>query len=196
MVAAEQPEPLRMSETEYLAFEDAQETRHEFSNGYVYAMTGGSLRHSVIIASTIAHMANQLDGKDCTVASSDLRLHIASKNAYRYPDVTVFCGEAITTKDRNDTITNPAILVEVLSPSTALVDYNSKLTEYTQIDSLNAYLIISQDEMKVDSYQRHESGKWLYESITGGDGEVNITALDCTLFLSKIYQRVNWDGET
>ncbi len=109
-----------MTEAEYLAFEAESEFKHEFSRGNVYAMTGASLRHGIITVNVSTHLNNQLADRDCTVTSPDVRVYIASKQAYRYPDVTIFCGDPVYIEGRTDTITNPVMLVEVLSPGTAL----------------------------------------------------------------------------
>lgn len=192
-----------MSEAEYLAFADEQEFKHEYCRGQVYAMTGASVRHNTITANTIMHIGSRLADRDCTVTTSDTRIHIASKQAYRYPDVTVFCGDPAYLKGRTDTITNPVLLVEVLSPSTVVRDYNEKLEEYTQIDSLQAYVLVAQDTPKVEVFRRHDSDKWLYEIVTGLDAEINVPVLDAELRLSlaQLYRRVQWetvsdDGET
>lgn len=193
MAVAQPVDPKPMTEAEYLAFEDSSDDKHEYRQGYVYAMTGGSARHSVITVNTSTQLNIQLTDQDCTVASPDLKVYIASRNAYRYPDVTVFCGPPAFIPGRDDIITNPMVLVEVLSPSTEILDRNDKLTEYTQIESLQTYLLISQDQIKVERFLRHESGQWLFTFVTGREGEITVPPLDCTLALSKIYHKVDWD---
>jgi Uma2 family endonuclease len=193
MHAEQTDEPTAMSEAEYLAFADEQEIKYEYRDGQIYAMTGAAVRHNIITANTIGHLIVQLANRDCTVTSSDTRVHIASKGAYRYPDVTVFCGEPVYFVGRDDTITNPALLVEVLSPGTALKDRNDKLLEYTQIETLNAYLLVAQDEARVERYLRQESGDWLYTVVNGLDGSIAVPTLDCTLALADIYRKVDWD---
>ncbi len=187
----------RMTEAEYLAFADGQELKHEYKQGRVYAMTGASVRHNIISASVIIHLGSQLAAQDCTVTTSDTRVHIASKAAYRYPDVTVFCGEPAYLKGRTDTVTNPILLVEVLSPRTAIHDYNEKLEEYTQIESLQAYVIIAQDAPKVEVFRRHEQDKWLYEYATGLESAIDIPIVGITLrlALAQGYQRVQWSSD-
>lgn len=187
-----------MTVAEYLAFADEQEFKHEYSRGHIYAMTGGSVRHNTIIASTITHLTNTLADRDCTVTSSDTRVHIATRDAFRYPDVTVFCGKPAYLKGRTDTITNPSLLVEVMSPSTALTDRNDKLNEYTQIESLQAYVLIAQDTPKVEVYRRHTDDRWLYEYASGLDAEIGLPLddVDLTLPLAMIYRRITWDDDT
>lgn len=187
----------RMTEAEYLAFEEQSEEKHEYSRGRIYAMTGGSVRHGVITMNIGTHLNNQLRDRDCSVTSPDVRVHVASRRAYRYPDVTVFCGDPAYVEGRTDTITNPTLLVEVLSPGTALLDRNDKLTDYTQIDSLQAYVLVAQDTAKVEVFQRHEGGRWLYEYVTGLDAEIEVAVASADtplrLSLAEIYRRVRWD---
>lgn len=195
MLAAHPDDWPLMTEAEYLTFADEQDIKYEFHAGQVYAMTGASVRHNTIVANAIIHIGAQLAERDCTVNSSDTRVHIASTGSYRYPDVTVFCGDPAYWEGRTDTITNPVLLVEVLSPKTALRDYNDKLEEYTQISSLESYVIIAQDKPKIEVYQRHESGQWIYAFATGLDATIDVTLLRHALRLSltDVYRRVQWD---
>jgi len=196
MYATQLDDPTPMSAVEYLAFADEQELKYEFRGGHIYAMTGGSVRHGVITANTSTHLNIQLRESDCTVTSPDVRIQIASKQAYRYPDVTVFCGDAVYAEDRSDTITNPTLLVEVLSPSSVLRDSNEKLEEYITIASLSAYLLIAQDKPKVELYHRHEGDKWLYQIATGFDATVTVAVADTTITitLAELYRRVDFDA--
>jgi len=186
-----------MSEAEYLAFADAQETKYEYKRGRVYAMSGGSVRHGVITMSMGRHIDNLLGDRKCSVTSPDVRVHIASKRTYRYPDVTVFCGDPQFYEGRTDTITNPVMLVEVLSPESAVRDYNEKLEEYTQIETLQAYLLVSQDQPKVALFWRNEAGQWIYEYANGNDAEITVPLMGEALRLSlaQIYRRIQFDEE-
>lgn len=188
-------QPIPMTEAEYLAFAEQQEYKHEYSGGYVYAMSGGTVNHAVISANAMVHCGGLLRDKDCTVLSSNVRVHIAYKQAYRYPDVTVFCGEVAYHEGRNDTLTNPILLVEVLSSSTETIDRKDKLAEYTRIDSLQVYMLVSQDAPHIEVYQRHESDKWLYQSASGLDAElvVTVSGAALTLSLAQIYRLVRWE---
>lgn len=186
-----------MSEAEYLAFADAQETKYEYKRGRVYAMSGGSVRHGVLTMSMGRHIDNLLGDRQCSVTSPDVRVHIASKRTYRYPDVTVFCGDPQFYEGRTDTITNPVMLVEVLSPESAVRDYNEKLEEYTQIETLQAYLLVSQDQPKVALFWRNEAGQWIYEFASGNDAEITVPLMGEALRLSlaQIYRRIQFDEE-
>jgi Uma2 family endonuclease len=190
-----QPEnDARMTEAEYLDYADAQDAKQEYRAGYVYAMVGGTVRHNTITANVIRVFGNDLLETDCTVTTADTRVHIAKKNAYRYPDATVFCGEPSYLEGCSDTITNPVLLVEVGSPSTLLVDRNEKLEEYTSIDSLQAYLLVSQDEPKIERFVRGERrGEWLYSSARGEDAAIEIAPLSLVISLADVYRKVRWE---
>jgi len=184
-----------MTETEYLTFANAQAQKYEFRGRRVYAMTGRSFRHAAITANAITHLSVGLRDADCTVTSPDMRVHIASKNAYRYPDVSVVCGDPVYLEGRIDTITNPVLLVEVLSPGTALQDRNEKLEEYTAIETVQAYVLLSQEKPKVEVFRRHEAGTWLYEAGSGMDARLDISIADVPLHLAlnELYRKINFD---
>lgn len=184
-----------MTEADYLALDAHSDIKYEFRAGQVYAMMGGSVRHGVITMNIGAQFNVQLGERDCTVTSPDVRVYIPHKNAYRYPDVTVFCGQPAYAEGHVDTITNPVLLVEVLSPFTALVDRNEKLIEYTHIDSLFGYLLVSQQEARVERYTRHGDSEWLYTITTGLDETIVLPSLDCVLALSRIYQKITFDAD-
>ena len=184
--------PLRMTEAEYLEFEAKSDIRHEFVHGRVLAMAGAEWNHNALTGSTHANLYIQLRGKPCTSIASDLRLKVDSKKvSYRYPDVMVICDEP-NFVDGRTTIDNPTVVIEVLSPSTALEDRNAKLDEYTRLDSVQEYILISQDEVKVERYKRHESGEWRYLKVTGEDSELELPSIGCTLLLSVLYEDVEF----
>ncbi len=193
MAVAQIPDPIQMTQADYLDFEETTDEKHEYSRGRVYAMTGGSIRHSIITMNVGTQLNNQLADRNCSVTSPDARVYIASKKSYRYPDITVFCGEPAYVQGRTDTITNPVVLIEVLSPGTALRDRNEKLEEYLQIESLHAYLLVSQDEAKAERFMRNEAGEWIYSIVTGLTGEITLPEIGCTLALSKLYHKVTFN---
>ena len=133
----QQDDVLYMSEAEYLAFEEKSDIRHEYVNGYVYAMTGGSFRHNKVCFNAGRLLGNQLVDKDCDIVLNETRVKVESRKVfYRYPDITIICGEPQFFDNRVDTVTNPIVLIEVLSQSTEIEDRNEKLEEYLKIDSL------------------------------------------------------------
>jgi Uma2 family endonuclease len=200
MVTARQPEENpRMTEAEYLAFDASQPFKYEYSGGRVYAFAGGTAKHAVITMNVGTHINNQLGERNCSVASSDLRVQVRSQGAYRYPDVTVFCGEPAYHGEGEHTLTNPIWLVEVMSPESVARDQSDKLTEYTRIESLMAYLIVAQDKPQVMLYYRYTPETWSFEVVTGLDATLTVPvgADDAiTLSLAQLYRRITWDEET
>jgi len=168
--------------------------KHEFVDGKVYTMAGAGVNHNIVNGNTQTALNSQLVGKACIVVSSDMRLKVESKSvSFCYPDTMVICGEVQLADDRSDTISNPTVIIEILSPSTALIDHNDKLDEYIKIDSVEEYVIVSQHEAKVERFMRQKSGDWLYTQAKGLDASLELPSIDCTLALSKLYEKVNFE---
>jgi len=187
-----------MSPHDYLAWADEQDEKYEYRNGRVYAMSGASVRHNIISGNTLTSFNNQFKDRDCITTSADTRVHVAESKrvSYRYPDVVVICGEIDYHETRNDTITNPSILVEVLSPSTAIIDVNEKLSEYLSIQSLEAYITIAQDKPLSRCYTRNGDG-WIFREFTTLNAAVcRIDSLNCALTLADVYAKVTFDDES
>lgn len=187
--------PSRMTEVEYLEFEAESNIRHEFANGRVLAMAGAEWNHNALAGSAHANLYIQLRGKRCTPIINDLRLKVDSKKvSYRYPDVMVICGDPNFVEGRT-TVDNPIVVIEVLASSTALEDRNAKLDEYTRLESVQEYILISQDEVKVERFKRYESGEWLYLKITGLESELELPSIGCTLSLAVLYEDVDFQRD-
>jgi len=182
-----------ISPEEYLELEYTNDHRHEYVAGEIYAMSGGSWNHSVIISNTNRSLGNQLEEKACMSLASDMRLHVASAKAYRYPDVMVVCGDPQFHNDRTDIITNPTVLIEVLSQSTASIDHIEKKYEYFQIPSVKEYLLISQDQPHIERYLRQDNDSLLNNTVSGLGATIELTSLNCTLKLSDVYQNVTFE---
>lgn len=158
----------RYTYDEYLAFERDSEMKHEFADGEIYAMAGGSLRHSAL-ASRISAALENARPSDCIAFQSDLRLRVLATGRATYPDASMVCGpiQLDPADPRGTTITNPSLLVEVLSPSTEEVDRGSKLEDYQRIPSLQEYVLVSQHP-RVEIYRRLSSGSWEYRDVREG----------------------------
>ena len=197
MAQPQEKDPLYMSESEYLEFEEKSETRHEYVNGRVKAMAGASWTHTVITQSTGTTLDMQLLDTECVVVSSEIKLKVDSKKvSFRYPDVMVVCGEPDFVDNRVDTIDNPKLIVEVLSPSTALEDRNEKLDEYTRLESLQEYVLISQDEARIERYLRQDSGDWLYSNVRGLDASLILPSIGVTLDFTFVYKKITLKHDT
>lgn len=159
----------QLTATEYLAWEREQTVKHEFFHGEVFAMAGGSPRHNALGMSVGAELRTVLRSRGGSVLSSDQRLAFPPEARYVYPDATVICGAPVLQPGANDVITNPSILVEVLSGSTEEYDRGLKWTAYQKISSLTDYLLVAQAEVRIEHYRRNADGSWTYR--TAGPGE-------------------------
>lgn len=179
-----------VSPEDYLALERANEFKSEYFNGQIHAITGASRRHNLVNANVLASLWTQLRGRQCEVYPAGMRVWIPSAHAYTYPDVTVVCGEPAFEDDYVDTLLNPSLLVEVLSKSTANYDRTVKLGYYRTLESLAEYLLIAQEEYRVEQYTRQPDGRWLLTDVRGLGGVVELASVGCALPLEVIYERV------
>lgn len=187
----------RFSVAEYYALEEAAEYRSEFFDGEIFAMAGGSARHSLISINLLAGLWNALRGKPCTAYERNLRLKVEASGLRSYPDAAVYCGKLeFDLEDlRGQTALNPTVLFEVLSPSTEAYDRGKKAESYRQIPSLKAYVLISQDRAKVEVFERVGDGFWRLSEAGGLEGRIALESIDVTLNLGEIYDRVEFDPE-
>jgi Uma2 family endonuclease len=180
-----------LTEEEYLAIERAAERKSEYLNGEMFLMSGASPRHVGIVTNLVRELSTALRGRPCWVFSTDLRLWVSPTGLYTYPDVLVGCGELRFADDRNDTLLNPSLVVEVLSQSTEDWDRGGKFAHYRTLDSVSDYLLVAQDRHHVELFSRQADGRWLFWE-TGGEGEaVELPALGIRLSLAEIYARVD-----
>jgi Uma2 family endonuclease len=175
---------------DYLALERASETKSEYLDGEMVAMTGASFEHNLMVANLIGELRQQLKQRPCRVCPSDMRVHIPATGLYTYPDVLVVCGEPRFEDDHFDTLLNPTLIVEVLSPSSESYDRGKKFEHYRTIDSLAEYLLVSQNKFLVEQFVRQEAGAWLFTATAGRDGRVQLPSIGCTLALSEVYDKV------
>ena len=180
------------SEEEYWTLEETSPVKHEFWDGEIWAMSGGTFNHARVAANVTRAWGNQLQGKPCVVVGSDLRVKVA-KSRHRfntYPDVSIVCPPFQFEKRRSnvkDTLLNPRVLVEVLSPSTAEYDRTSKFDEYKLIESLTDYILIWQDRVRVEHYHR-KNDQWFIEGYTRREDTLALPELEITLALEDIYE--------
>lgn len=150
----------RMTYAEYLAFEATSDIRHEYLNGEVFAMAGGTITHGALTAAVIAALSNALRGRPCRVLSSDVRVRSKATGLTTYADVTVVCDKLEVADDDPHSVLNPRVIVEVLSDSTEAYDRGAKAAHYRRIDSLREYVLVGQNEPLIEVYRRNERGKW------------------------------------
>jgi Uma2 family endonuclease len=174
---------------EYLALERKAEFKSEYIDGVVYALAGGSPRHSLLAANIITSLSVQLRSRPCRVYSSDLKIGTPNLQRFFYPDVSVVCGETKVTDDHKEVIVNPILIVEVSSESAAAYDRGTKFLSYQQIESLQEYLLVSQDEILVEGYSRQGNDTWLYTKVTGLEGSLSLPSIECALALRDVYDK-------
>jgi len=171
---------------EYLALEETANIRHEFLNGEIYAMAGGTPEHAALAASIVTALVVQLRGGPCRVFTADLRVSVQEIGLTTYPDVTVVCGELSRLPEDSSSITNPKLIVEVLSESTAAYDRGEKLGYYKRIPSLDAVLLFSQTSRRVEVHER--VGGEFRTTVYADRETFQISGVGATLSLASVYE--------
>lgn len=175
----------RKAYAEYLAFERAAETKHELVDGQIVATAGGTPEHARLAANVSAALVAAPRGRPCSAFSADLRVHVPATGRSTYPDVTVVCDERRTAEIDADAIVNPTVIVEVLSPTTEASDRGEKFAHYRRLESLHEYVLVSQDEPRIEVYRR-EDDVWALRDYGPGQ-EAALASLDVTLSVDEIY---------
>jgi Uma2 family endonuclease len=171
----------------YLREERAAEFRHELVNGVVYPMSGASRGHNRIVGNLYFALRQMLSA-GCETFMNDMRVRVAATGMYTYPDLAVVCGEATFEDESVDTLTNPLVLIEVLSPSTESYDRGAKFLHYKTIPSLHAYVLVSQALALVEVFVRGENGDWTHHETLGRPGRAEISPLGISLDLADVYE--------
>lgn len=180
-----------LTPAEYIDAERKAVTKSEYLSGQIVAMSGASNAHNIITMNTANQLYNQLFDQDCLVYASDMRVRVHAPVSYFYPDITVVCGEPRFEDDVFDTLLNPTVVVEVLSPSTAAYDRREKFTRYQQIASLKEYILISQNRIHLEHHLREES-QWRATEFQKLEDVVPVTSIECELLLGRVYRRVTF----
>ncbi len=187
---AANPHP-KITPEQYLEAERAAiGVKSEYYDGYIYAMAGASFAHGVITINLATALHNKIARRGCAVIANDLRTRVAYRGLYTYPDVVVICGKPQFIDGEHDTLTNPTLLIEVLSPSTEGYDRGFKSSQYRKIESLREYALVSQKEPRVEIYQRRENQQWLISEAAGLDSSIHLESVDCDLSLGDVYQNI------
>lgn len=183
------PRTALLSPEEYLEAERRAETKHEYWGGEIIAFAGASERHNLIVANLIGSLVPQLRGSRCRAYPSDLRVRTRPDH-FLYPDVTVVCGDSRLADDKRDVLLNPALVVEVLSPSTEAHDRTAKLDQYRKVPTLQDYLLVAQQARRVQRYARREGEFWLFSETTEPGAVLQLDSIGCTLSLDDVYANV------
>lgn len=177
-----------MDDSEYLAFERASEMKHELFDGEIFAMSGASREHNLIVANLIYLLGGELRRRPCEHYPPEMRVKSAP-GRYVYPDVSALCVEPRFEDDQFDTLLNPQLVIEVLSDSTEKYDRGKKFDAYRSIASLKDYVLVSQSEVLVEHFSRRDDGSWLLHVLREGD-RLELPGVGCAIDLNEIYLKV------
>lgn len=179
---------------QYLALERKAEYKSEYINGEIYAMSGASREHNLIGGNIFAALHSQLRGEPCEVYSSDMRVKVHHTGMYTYPDVAVVCGEPRFEDKVLDTLVNPTVIIEVLSPSTEAYDRGDKFAHYRRLESLTDYVLVAQDKVRVEHFARSNdrSGEWIFTEVSDLDGTLRLASIGCEMALRDIYDKIKF----
>lgn len=189
MPALHNPQP-HMTETDYLTFEREHELRHEYLDGQICAMSGASEEHNLITSTVHFLLYGHLRKRPCKVYQTDMR--VKADKLYTYPDLVVMCGEAQFMDDEFDTLLNPTLIIEVLSPSTERYDRGRKFEYYREISTLQEYVLIAQDKPHIERFLRENDGGWRYTDVKGLDARMTLTSIDFILSLAEVYEQITF----
>lgn len=178
------------SAPEYLRLEREAEIRSEFWAGEIFALAGASREHNLIVTNLIVALGLQLRGKSCNVYANDFRVEVQAGHHYTYPDVVVTCGDERFTDSERDTLQNPVLILEVLSPSTAAYDRGDKFASYRTLPSLQTYVLVAQDKCHVERFEREGDGGWHFSEYRALSDTVTLARIGCTLLLREVYDKV------
>ena len=187
------PEIKYISQAEYLEAERLALNKHEYFRGEVFAMSGASIFHNIIAMNCGSVLRFKLKGKNCRPYGSDLRIHIPKNTLYTYPDLSIICGKVDTTDEKFDTVTNPSVIIEILSPSTRDYDKGGKFTLYREIESLKEYILIDAERIMVEKFTRNNNGSWLLTEYKNIDEYFIISTVSVEIQLSDIYEDVKFE---
>ena len=181
----------RVSIEDYLAAERRAEIKSEYLDGEVFAMSGASRPHNLVVWNLAGLLHGQLKARGCEAYIGDMRVHIPSAGLYTYPDITVVCGEPRFEDGEMDTLLNPTLLIEVLSPSTEGYDRGKKFAHYRTLESLREYVLVAQEEARVELFTRQEDGHWLLSEASRLEETLLLASIGCGLRLADVYDRVS-----
>lgn len=181
-----------ISADNYLVRERLAETRSEYVNGHVYAMAGARVGHQRIAGNIYRRLGNQLQSRPCEAFASEMKVRIDKANAFHYPDVSGLCGPIIWHDKVQDAYCNPAVIFEVLSPSTEAYDRGEKFHRYRLLDSVLEFVLVRSDRVEVEVFTRFTTQEWksvLYNELSD---TITLRSLGCTLSLAEVYERVEF----
>jgi len=186
--------PRRYSIADYLRIESDSAERHEYWDGQIVAMAGGTYGHSLIISNLIGEIRNALKGKPCRVLESSMRIRIPGRTRYFYPDSTIVCGkpEFDPEDPKQHSIINPRVVIEVLSPTTEGFDRGEKFSFNRAIESMQEYVLVSSETASIETFYRQSDGTWLFSAFSGDQAIAKLRAVEIDLPLAEVYTGVEF----
>jgi Uma2 family endonuclease len=181
----------RYTPEQYLALERRAVYKSEYINGHIMAMAGASRQHNLIAGNLYREVSQQLRGRPCEAYISYMRVKVSHTGLYTYPDVVMVCGGIHFEDANNDTLLNPTAIVEVLSVSTEAYDRGEKFPHYRRLESLQEYLLVAQDKVRIEHYVR-QGAQWVLSEISDINDTVHLAAVDCAIALQDVYDKVQF----
>ncbi len=182
-------EKIRYTPAEYLALERKAAYKSEYLNGFIYAMAGATREHNLIAVNLSRELSSALRHRPCEVYAGDMRVRVSDTGLYTYPDVVAVCGGPRFEDGELDTLVNPTVIIEVLSPSTEAEDRGSKFAHYRRLESLREYVLVAQDRMMVERFTR-QGEQWVLTEYRRGDESLRLASIECGIPLGEIYAKV------
>jgi len=179
---------------QYLEIERKAEFKSEYFNGETFAMAGAREAHNLLVARMVSELDRQLRRRPCRVYPSDMRVYAKQTGLYTYPDVSAVCGERLFADGQTDTLLNPSLIVEVLSPSTEAYDRGRKFEMYQSIESLREYVLVAADRIHVDLYSRQPDDRWLLTSASRPEDSLTFESVGAQIVLSDLYEKVEFSA--
>lgn len=183
----------RLTPEEYLTLERKVTIKSEYLNGHIRAMAGASREHNLITGNIFGELRSQLRDQPCEAYVNDMRLKISPTGLYTYPDVAVVCDEPRFEDTHSDTLLNPMVLVEVLSSSTEAYDRGEKFAHYRRLESLQEYILVAQDCVRVEHYLR-QGEQWLLTELSNPEDVLHLVSISCNLSLREVYAKVEFSS--
>lgn len=180
----------QLSMAEYLQGERQTPEKHEYIQGQIYAMAGASREHNQLVFNLAGLLHAQLRSKPCSAFVADMRVRTRPNEAYFYPDLAVVCGTLQFEDEYSDTLLNPSVIIEVLSPSTEGYDRGAKFAHYRRLGSLQEYLLVAQDRLSIECYVRTPQGQWLLSEANDWEDEITLKSINCLLKVRDVYEKI------
>ena len=186
----QQARPSYLTPEQYLARERQSETKSEYFNGEVFAMAGSNVWHATVMVNLAASLVTQFKGRPCSALIGQMRIRVNATGLYTYPDVVVVCGKAQLEDQEQDTLLNPTVVFEVLSPTTEGYDRGAKFAHYRTLESLTDYVLVLQTEARIEHFARQATDKWLLSVYHGLGAVALLPSIGCELPLTDLYDTV------